>query len=384
MKTLVETLYVVEDIYVTIKAYSNGNMIFNIQNGFRNHLRQIDFRLQEVYIQGETNIHHPVNGGATYQLPSDVWEPGNAALWPITAFSPILTVWNSMGTYALTYFNDALVPVGAYWFSGPGAFNPFLRYKVDLLPGESITLTATAKVTTGGREAHWQAYRKTLAAFMEKLGVPEAVGKIKGTTISDDWSPYLATKLQRVVDSGIKSFIMWAPGDDYSELYNPYPPSLPWYKTFYKPEGLDVFGVLLNPNITPFILCDELFIKGGYTEMGSVRPYTNFYVNPMHPKNIAFVDSLLSDLESRGVNLAFWDMGNGPDHYKGMVWVSILLHARSKGIAFMCETSNDIAAWITGYYLEWPPDELSNTMIRAICPKASICTIVKGTWRPFS
>lgn len=366
----------------TEKLTTRVKMDFEITNGLAYRVRRVDLRLPTmgVPLHAGNAIYSPYRGGREDVWPADDWQKGmsNSSVWPGTAFSPIVTLWNKQSgdTVAVTFFNRTLTPVQLYWFSGPGVdtqhFHPFLRVIPDLGRGESVTVSVEYRIMKGGPKAHWAFYRKEfLAPFMAELGVPEAESKVKGpAAIMSPWTDpdKMKETLGRVAAKGANSFFQWSPPDGSSTYYfNPYAPSIGWFESLSAIKdvaGVDTFGVLVNPFISPYLKTDKYALPGG-------PPNTNLHLNPNSDDVRLYHSRLIGELTKRGVNAAFWDTGGGPDAVRGHDWFGTILTWKRNGISLMPETSCDVATWATGLWMEYPYYWGDFGLVKAICPKAS-------------
>ena len=177
---------------VTKKTAAGVAFEVTITNGITHRIESLDIQLPQIRTPyDEANkIYMPFRGGRSIVWNQGEWPKGqgNSSVWPSSAFSPIVTLWNdrTQDTFAITFFNRALAPAIMFWFSGPTEnqqhekqqqLNPFLRLLPMLDPGQTLTVTADYAQITGGPAAHQKRYREeTLAPFMKELSIPEAAG----------------------------------------------------------------------------------------------------------------------------------------------------------------------------------------------------------------
>ena len=124
-------------------------------------------------------------------------------------------------------------------------------------------------------------------------------------------------------------------------------------------------GVLINPYITPPLWSDPFALK-------SPRSYTNLRLNLAAPVNREYCARLRDELVKRGISVAFWDTGNGPDSVNTYDWLKLLVNWKNAGIAIMPETSCDLSAWTTGLWMEFPYSWGDYGLAKRICPQATL------------
>jgi hypothetical protein len=86
--------------------------------------------------------------------------------------------------------------------------------------------------------------------------------------------------------------------------------------------------------------------------------------------NREYTARLRDALVARGVSLAFWDTGGQPSPREGHEWLRILASWRRAGISILPETSCDVAAWATGYWMEYPYSWGTHEIARTVTPRA--------------
>lgn len=366
---------------LTQKTPAGYSFMFTITNGLAYRLDQVDIRLPEISTAADpaNKIMSPFRGGSVVTWATD-WQQGqgNSSLWPGTAFSPISTAWNDRtgDTLAITFFNKALVPVFVYWFSGGDGqrqyLNPFLRCFPRLQPGQSVSIGAEYRVTTGGPLAHAKYYRENvLAPFMKELSIPEAKstlgpGPIAMTATGADQFTASADAAQA---AGACAYIQWAAPDGLAAYYNPYPPQFEWFNSLGKPRTSTIpIGVLINPFISPRVPADKIAL------INPSGPLTNLHINVGADDVRLSLARLRDALATRGVTIAFWDTGSGPDGCSGHEWLKLLASWKAAGVAIMPETSCDLAAWTTGLWMEFPYSWGTYAVPRAVTPGADLCS----------
>jgi hypothetical protein len=104
------------------------------------------------------------------------------------------------------------------------------------------------------------------------------------------------------------------------------------------------------------------------------RQHTNLHLNLDAPDVRDHLARLRVALSNKGITLAFWDTGGTPDACRGYPWLWILAEWKAEGIAILAETSCDLAAWITGFWFEFPPTPGAKHVARAVCPLATLTT----------
>jgi hypothetical protein len=333
---------------------------FTVTNGWTQRLDSIDIRLPEVGTPPDTRIYSPLRGGSV----ADVGQ-GSTGNWPGPAYSPIVTAYSGDDALALTYLNRQLKPVQCFWFQGQGWWNPFLRYRLDLDPGESITLTADYRIMQGGPAAHWAYYRQyRLMPFMRDLDIPEATLDLPpGPIVYSNFTDDIRRDVAAAKAKGAAAFIQWSPPDAHSYFYNPYPPSLPWFEDLPAP-GLPV-GVLINPFVSPPLLADRVALT---TE--ARYSHTNLMLNL--GGNRAYNARLMAALRQRGVALAFFDTGGEPSPRNSHEWLRLLADWKRAGISILPETSCDVAVWTTGGMTLFPYGWNDIDLARTVTPKGTI------------
>jgi hypothetical protein len=336
---------------------------FTITNGWTQRLDSIDLRLPEVGTPPDTRIYSPLRGGSV----ADGGQ-GSTGNWPGPAYSPIVTVYSGDDTLALTYLNRQLKPVSCFWFAGKGWFNPFLRYRLDLDPGETITLTADYRIMQGGPTAHWSYFRQyRLMPFMRDLNIPEATLDLPpGPIAYSNWTnpEDMTAALAKAKAGGAAAFIQWSPPDGSSYFYDPYPPHFSWFEALPANPPIAV-GVLVNPFVSPPLKADRvaLLTDARYS-------HTNLQLDL--GANRAYNARLMAALKQRGVTLAFWDTGGEPSPRNSHEWLRLLADWKRAGISILPETSGDIAAWTTGITMEYPYSRGNYDIPRAVTPKATL------------
>jgi hypothetical protein len=179
----------------------------------------------------------------------------------------------------------------------------------------------------------------------------------------------LRANLAATVAAGVSTYIQWSPPDGQSHYYNPYPAQLPWFQELAVAKQVPAIkrmGVLINPFITPPLRSDPFALR-------AKEPLTNLKLNFSSPENRQYFARLRDELIKRGISVAFWDTGSGPEIIKGHEWLKFLANWKAAGIAIMPETSCDIAAWTTGLWMEYPYSWGEYTLARTVCPQASYC-----------
>jgi hypothetical protein len=353
-------------------------LAFTLTNGWTHRMEQADFRIPQIFTAADpaNRVETPFRGGSATSLAMD-WAKGqgNTGNWPGTAYSPLLTIWNdrTQDTLAITFFNKAMVPVFVYWFSGANgdgsqqSLTPILRCFPRLQPGQSVTIGADYRVTTGGPAAHAAYYRQNiLTPFMKELGIPEAMaplgdGPIAMTATGAD---HFAASVAAAQAGGASAYIQWAAPDGLAAYYNPYPPAFDWFQSI-KPSTFPV-GVMINPFISPRIATDSVAL----TDSG--RPMINLHLNLAAPDTRLYLARLRDELVKRGVTLAFWDTGGEPDACGGHEWLKVLSGWKQAGIAIMPESSCDVAAWTTGLWMEYPYSWGDYALPRVVTPQATL------------
>lgn len=334
---------------------------FTVTNGWTHRLDRIDFRLPEIGTPEGTRIYNPLRGGSVADVGA-----GNTGNWPGPAYSPIVTAFKGDDALGLTYLNRQLKPVQCYWFQGEGWWHPFLRYSLDLDPGESITLTADYRIIAGGTAGHWKYYRQyRLAPMMRDLGIPETTVDLPpGPLVYSNWTDDIRRDVAAAKAKGAAAYIQWSPPDGSSYYYNPYPPQLPWFDAIPANPPIPV-GVLVNPFISPPLRADAtgLLASGTYT-------HTNLQLDL--GGNRQYNARLMAALRARGVTLAFWDTGGEPSPRQGHEWLRLIRDYRKAGIGVLAETSCDLAAWTSGYYIEYPYSWNDKALARTVTPKATL------------
>lgn len=350
-------------------------------------IKQMDFRLPVIW--GLADVQDKwfscYRGGVYGRWEADDWQhgQGGTAAWPAYDYCPFICLFNAATNYTLgiNYFNQQLYPVSAYWFSGPSAvgqhqFNPFVRYQLWLKPFETTTVTIEYKISGAGPIGHAHDYRtRYLAPFMAARGIPEATGLIQGPALFDDYAPgnELTDKLAWAVAHGYRYYFMWATGEGSSTYYNPDPSTLQFWDALpgTRPAGIDVLGALINPSISP------PFDSRPVTWNGDGRPKANAKLDLTNPDNRIPLTKLAEALAAKGCNAAFWDTGSGPEVGNGEAWLAVLAMFKNKGVAVMAESSSDIAAWVTGLWMEYPYswEDADYILGKTVTPHASLLTM---------
>jgi hypothetical protein len=337
---------------------------FEVQNGWTHRLDSLDIRLPEIAGASDTRIYSPLRGGMDI-APSEGWTQGSSGNWPGAGYMAGVTFHNKAETLALTYLNRQLKPVMCFWFASRGNVNPFLRYRLDLDPGESITLSADYRVMQGGPATHWSHYRQyRLMPFMRDMGIPEATLDLPpGHIAYSNWTDDIRRDVAAAKAKGAAAYIQWSPPDAHSYFYNPYPPSLPWFNDLPAP-GLPV-GVLINPFVSPPLLADRVALT-------TDARYTHTNLQLDLGANRAYNARLRDALKARNVSLAFFDTGGEPGPRQGHEWLRLLSDWKRAGISVLPETSCDIAAYCTGVWMEYPYSRGRYDLARVVTPKATL------------
>jgi len=354
-----------------------------ISNGLTHRITSIDIQLPQIRTRyDEANrVYVPLRGGQSTAWNAGEWGKGqgNSSMWPSTAFSPIVTLWNekTQETLGITFFSRTLTPAMVYWASGPTTerreqqMNPFLRLLPGLEPGQTLTVRAEYVEMKGGPAAHQKKYREeVLAPFMKEAGIPEAAGLPEKGPIAEGPTVergHMRATLASAQALGVSTYIQWSPPDGSSEFYNPYAAQLPWFQELAVSKEFPAMkvGVLINPFITPPLKSDAFALKSPHT-------YTNLKLDLAAPANREYAARLRDELVKRGISVAFWDTGNGPEQGKTYEWLKLLANWKRAGIAIMPETSCDLAAWTTGLWMEFPYSWGDYGLAKTVCPQATL------------
>jgi hypothetical protein len=322
-------------------------------------------------------IYQCARGGFSLPWSTGDWVHNNAAVWPGTCFSPLVTLYAGDDTLAITYFDTTLDRRQLGWASGSGydsAGNvatgcaPYILFFPQLDPGRSVTYTIEYRLMSGGPATHRAYYRNYIfSPFMRVLGFPEAAPTVQGPAFSDDWTEPadLNKKLAKAARLGAKTYWMWASGDNSSNQYDPDATDFSWFSALHRAAGIPTLGDLINPFIS------NPFNANAITTDGH-RQY-NGRLNIAHPMTRERIARLATALADKGVNVAFWDCGQGPDNCSTYDWLNTIGLFMQHGIPVACEQSCDLAAWVTGLAFMYPyRTDVDFSMIAGVTPKAVI------------
>jgi hypothetical protein len=364
-------------------------IVLRVENlSWTRQITQLDVQLPQLGmpLSADNKVYTGYRGGGPGALGVKDWPSGQgtSGAWPGYCTSPLVTIWNekTSETLAITFFNDQLMSVGIFWFSGPGGsnqgFNPIFRFSGELEPRASMSLPIEFREMSGGPPAHWKFYRDNLLApFMSAWGFPEPAEF--ETTANSVWGmgtdsgPGLAMAVRRLVSRyHIEGYVQWPAADQKAAFFEPHAVKYPFFSEFLTASqigGLKHFGTLVIPDLAPLIPSDMALRQ--LMGENNPRPFPesvlmmNQRADPVRQYNLTYARIL----RDHGVTVAYYDTGGGPGNSRPPLdWLRTYADYKNAGIALMGECGADVSAWISGAWFEYPYSWNDYAMLKALLP----------------
>jgi len=299
-------------------------------------------------------------------------------------YSPLGVFYNQATTEGVTFisFDARLEKREVFWVTGPGQIHPYVEWSCNVQGGQSANTTLLEHHGFNMPTDGFNFYRNNvLIPFMQSQGVTEGTTNIGTVMAESGWPINSNTDLsvQYTLSMGVNSFLQYAPPDG-GPYYEPNPEVMAWFPTLKaasQEKGLTTLGVLIDPLYRSRVMSPTSDVTSSQWFPGSDGNVSlsdpSSQLSLADPNNQRFYNRLRDDLAASGVNFAFWDCGTGGWNGEEVLWFNLLKSWKQAGISIACESSCDIASYVTGTNLfDQYQDTNSYSLVRAVTPQAKI------------